>query len=92
MVPMRAEFVDSVARHGRNLQTFEECLRIAPNIITETKRLTKNYIFHFAELQEGGSRQNSCLHYHNGNCATNSPGLRAGEEDTAQLDGEVRRT
>jgi hypothetical protein len=29
MVRMRAEFVDSVARHGRNLQTFEKCLRIA---------------------------------------------------------------
>ena len=28
MVDMRAEFVDSVARHGRNLQTFEQCLRI----------------------------------------------------------------
>jgi len=28
MVFMRAEFVDSVARHGRNLQTFEQCLRI----------------------------------------------------------------
>jgi len=26
----RAEFVDSVARHGRNLQTFEHCLRIVP--------------------------------------------------------------
>jgi len=29
MVRMRAEFVDSVARHGRNLQIFEQCLRIA---------------------------------------------------------------
>jgi len=28
MVRMRAEFVDSVARRGRNLQTFEQCLRI----------------------------------------------------------------
>jgi hypothetical protein len=28
MVRMRAEFVDSVVRHGRNLQTFEQCLRI----------------------------------------------------------------
>jgi hypothetical protein len=28
-VRMRAEFVDSVARHGRNLQTVEQCLRIA---------------------------------------------------------------
>jgi len=28
MVRMRAEFVDTVARHGRNLQTFEQCLRI----------------------------------------------------------------
>ena len=28
MVRMRAEFVDSVARHGQNLQTFEQCLRI----------------------------------------------------------------
>ena len=28
MVQMRAEFVDSVARHGRNLQTFERCLCI----------------------------------------------------------------
>jgi hypothetical protein len=28
MVRMRAEFVDSVARHGRNLQTFEQCLCI----------------------------------------------------------------
>ena len=28
MVCMCAEFVDSVARHGRNLQTFEQCLRI----------------------------------------------------------------
>jgi len=27
MVRMRAEFVDSVARHGRNLQTFKQCLR-----------------------------------------------------------------
>jgi hypothetical protein len=29
MVRMRGEFVDSVARHGCNLQTFEQCLRIA---------------------------------------------------------------
>jgi hypothetical protein len=29
MVRMRDEFVDSMARHGRNLQTFEQCLRIA---------------------------------------------------------------
>jgi hypothetical protein len=29
MVRVRAEFVDSVARHGRNLQTFEQCLRVA---------------------------------------------------------------
>jgi len=28
MVCMGAEFVDSVARQGRNLQTFEQCLRI----------------------------------------------------------------
>jgi hypothetical protein len=28
MVLMRAEFVDTVARHGRDLQTFEQCLRI----------------------------------------------------------------
>jgi len=28
MVRMLAEFVDSVTRHGRNLQTFERCLRI----------------------------------------------------------------
>ena len=28
MVRMRAEFVDSVARHGRNLQTLQRCLRI----------------------------------------------------------------
>ena len=28
MVCMCAEFVDSVARHGRSLQTFEQCLRI----------------------------------------------------------------
>ena len=28
MVRMHAEFVDSVARHGRSLQTFEQCLRI----------------------------------------------------------------
>jgi len=28
MVRMGAEFVDSVARHGRNSQTFEQCLRI----------------------------------------------------------------
>jgi hypothetical protein len=28
MVRMRAELVDSVARHGWNLQTFEQCLRI----------------------------------------------------------------
>ena len=28
MVPMRAEIVDSVARHGRHLQTFEQYLRI----------------------------------------------------------------
>jgi len=28
MVRMRAEFVVSVSRHGRNLQTFEQCLRI----------------------------------------------------------------
>ena len=28
IVLMRAGFVDSVARHGRNLQTFEQCLRI----------------------------------------------------------------
>ena len=27
-VRMRAEFVDSVARHRQNLQTFEQCLRI----------------------------------------------------------------
>jgi len=26
MVRMGAEFVDSVAKHGRNLQTFEHCL------------------------------------------------------------------
>jgi len=26
MVRMRAEFVDSVARHERNLQAFEQCL------------------------------------------------------------------
>ena len=30
MVPTRAEIVDSVAGHGRNLQTFEQCLRIVP--------------------------------------------------------------
>ena len=28
MVRMRAEFVDSVTRHGHNLQTFEQFLRI----------------------------------------------------------------
>ena len=28
MVRMRAEFVDTVARHGRNLRTFEQCLHI----------------------------------------------------------------
>ena len=28
MVRMRAEFVDTVARHGRNLRTFKQCLRI----------------------------------------------------------------
>jgi len=28
MVHMHAEFVDSVSRHGRNLQTIEQCLRI----------------------------------------------------------------
>jgi len=28
IVHMGAEFVDSVARHGRNLRTFELCLRI----------------------------------------------------------------
>ena len=28
IVHMCAEFIDSVARHGRNLQTFEQCLRI----------------------------------------------------------------
>jgi len=28
MVRMRAEFLDSVARHRRSLQTFEQCLRI----------------------------------------------------------------
>jgi len=28
IVRMGAEFVDSVARHGRNLQTFEQCVRI----------------------------------------------------------------
>jgi len=28
MVRMGAEFVDSVASHGRNFQTFEQCLRI----------------------------------------------------------------
>jgi len=28
MVRMAVEFVDSVTRHGRNLQTFEQCLRI----------------------------------------------------------------
>jgi len=28
VVRMGTEFVDSVARHGRNLQTFEQCLRI----------------------------------------------------------------
>ena len=28
MVRMHAEFFDSVARHGRNLQTFEQCLCI----------------------------------------------------------------
>ena len=28
VVRMRAKFVDSVARHGHNLQTFEQCLRI----------------------------------------------------------------
>ena len=28
IVRMRAEIVDSVARNGRNLQTFEQCLRI----------------------------------------------------------------
>jgi len=28
MVRMGAEFVDSVARHGQNLQTFEQCSRI----------------------------------------------------------------
>jgi len=33
MVRMRAEFVDSVARHGRNLQTFEQCLRIVLCVI-----------------------------------------------------------
>ena len=28
LVRMCAEFVDSVARHGWNFQTFEQCLRI----------------------------------------------------------------
>jgi hypothetical protein len=28
VVLMRAEFVDAVARHGRNMQTCEQCLRI----------------------------------------------------------------
>jgi len=28
MVHIGAKFVDSVARHGRNFQTFEQCLRI----------------------------------------------------------------
>jgi len=28
MVCMGAKFADSVARHGQNLQTFEQCLRI----------------------------------------------------------------
>jgi len=28
MVRKRAEFLDSLLRHGRNLQTFEQCLRI----------------------------------------------------------------
>jgi len=28
MVHMRAEFVVSVARHGRNFQTFKQCLRV----------------------------------------------------------------
>ena len=28
MVHMRAEFDDSVARHGHNLQTYEQCLHI----------------------------------------------------------------
>ena len=28
MVRMVAGFVDTVARHGRNLQTFDQCLRI----------------------------------------------------------------
>jgi len=32
MVRMRADFVDSVARHGRNLQTFEQCLRIVRRV------------------------------------------------------------
>ena len=27
-VRIRAEFVDSVARHGRNLQTFEQCRKV----------------------------------------------------------------
>ena len=28
MVRMHAEFADSLSRHGRNLQSFEQCLRI----------------------------------------------------------------
>jgi len=28
MVRMRAEFSDFLSMHGRNLQTFEKCLRI----------------------------------------------------------------
>ena len=28
MLPMHAEIVDSVARHGHNLQMFEQCLHI----------------------------------------------------------------
>ena len=33
MVRMLAEFVASVARHGRNLQAFEQCLRIVLCVI-----------------------------------------------------------
>ena len=32
-VRMRAEFVDSVARHGRNLQAFEQCLHVMRSVI-----------------------------------------------------------
>jgi hypothetical protein len=33
MVRLRAELFDSLSRHGRKLQTFEQCLRIVLNFL-----------------------------------------------------------